>query len=97
MIGPTGEPLAGEALAVAPCHPHTEGGGGPGVPAVRGHEQDRFRGNAELVAAVSKARKTLEDSGFEVDTSTPEEFASVVKAGLERYKKITAEAGIEPE
>src|SRR6516162_2628305 len=32
------------------------------------------RMNAELVAAIStpKARKTLEDSGFEVDTSTPE-------------------------
>ena len=57
------------------------------------------RMNAELVAAIStpKARKALEDSGFEVDTSTPEEFASVIKAGLERYKKITAEAGIEAE
>jgi tripartite-type tricarboxylate transporter receptor subunit TctC len=55
------------------------------------------RMNAELVAAISKARKTLEDSGFEVDTSTPEAFASVVKAGLERYKRITAEAGIEAE
>ena len=57
------------------------------------------RMNAELVAAIStpKVRKTLEDSGFEVDTSTPEEFASVVKAGLERYKRITAEAGIEAE
>jgi tripartite-type tricarboxylate transporter receptor subunit TctC len=55
------------------------------------------RMNAELVAAIStpKARKALEDSGFEVDTSTPEEFANVIKAGLERYKRITAEAGIE--
>ncbi len=57
------------------------------------------RMNAELVAAIStpKARKTLEDSGFEVDTSTPEEFASVIKTGLERYKRITAAAGIDPE
>ena len=57
------------------------------------------RMNAELVSAIStpKARKALEDSGFEVDTSTPEEFASVIKAGLERYKRITAEAGIEAE
>jgi tripartite-type tricarboxylate transporter receptor subunit TctC len=57
------------------------------------------RMNAELVAAIStpKARKALEDSGFEVVTSTPEELASVVKTGLERYKKITAEAGIEAE
>jgi len=55
------------------------------------------RMNAELVAAIStpKTRKALEDGGFEVTTSTPEEFASVIKAGLERYKKITAEAGIE--
>jgi len=55
------------------------------------------RMNAALVAAIStaKARKALEDSGFEVVTSTPEEFAGIVKAGLERYKKITVEAGIE--
>src|SRR5262245_50851869 len=55
------------------------------------------RMNAELVAAIStpKTRKALEDGGFEVNTSTPAEFTSVIKAGLERYKKITAEAGIE--
>jgi hypothetical protein len=39
----------------------------------------------------------LEDNGFEVVTSTPEEFASVVNASLARYKKITAEARIEPQ
>jgi tripartite-type tricarboxylate transporter receptor subunit TctC len=57
------------------------------------------RMNAELVAAIStpKSRKALEDGGFEVITSTPEEFASVVKANLTRYRKITAEAGIEPQ
>jgi len=55
------------------------------------------RMSAELVAAISspKTRKTLEDNGFEVVTSTPEEFANVVKETLARYRKITADAGIE--
>jgi tripartite-type tricarboxylate transporter receptor subunit TctC len=55
------------------------------------------RMNAELVAATStpKAREALEDSGFEVVTSTPEQFADVIKASLARYRRITAEAGIE--
>jgi len=55
------------------------------------------RMNAELVAAISspKTRKTLEDNGFEVATSTSEEFANVIKESLARYRKITAEAGIE--
>jgi tripartite-type tricarboxylate transporter receptor subunit TctC len=55
------------------------------------------RMHAELVAAIStqKARAALEDNGFEVVTSTPEEFASVVKASLASYRRITAEAGIE--
>jgi len=55
------------------------------------------RMNAELVAAVSspRTRKTLEDNGFEVTTSTPEEFATVIRESLARYRKITAEAGIE--
>jgi tripartite-type tricarboxylate transporter receptor subunit TctC len=55
------------------------------------------RMNAELVAAISspQTRKILEDNGFEVVTSTPEEFANVVKESLARYRKITADAGIE--
>jgi tripartite-type tricarboxylate transporter receptor subunit TctC len=55
------------------------------------------RMHAELVAAIStpKARAALEDNGFEVVTSTPEEFANVVKASLASYRRITAEAGIE--
>jgi tripartite-type tricarboxylate transporter receptor subunit TctC len=55
------------------------------------------RMNAELVAAIStpKARAALEAGGFEVVTSTPQEFAGLIKASLERYRKITAEAGIE--
>jgi tripartite-type tricarboxylate transporter receptor subunit TctC len=57
------------------------------------------RMNAELVAAIStpKAREALEDNGFEVVASTPEQFANVIKTSLARYKKITAEAGIEPQ
>ncbi len=55
------------------------------------------RMNAELVTAISspQTRKILEDNGFEVVTSTPEEFANVVKESLVRYRKITADAGIE--
>ena len=55
------------------------------------------RMNAELVAAISlpKTRKTLEDNGFEVATSTPEEFANIIRESLARYRKITAEAGID--
>jgi len=30
-----------------------------------------------------------------VATSTPEEFASIIKESLARYRKITAEAGID--
>jgi tripartite-type tricarboxylate transporter receptor subunit TctC len=53
--------------------------------------------NADLVAAIStpKVREALEDGGFEVVTSTPEGFASVIKESLARYKKIAAAAGIE--
>jgi tripartite-type tricarboxylate transporter receptor subunit TctC len=55
------------------------------------------RMNAELAAAVTspKARKTLEDNGFEVVTSTPEEFAAVIRESVARYRRITAEAGLE--
>jgi tripartite-type tricarboxylate transporter receptor subunit TctC len=57
------------------------------------------RMNGELVAAISsaKTRKTLEDNGFEVVTSTPAELAAVVKTSLALYRKITAEVGIEPQ
>jgi tripartite-type tricarboxylate transporter receptor subunit TctC len=55
------------------------------------------RMNAELVAAISqpKVRKILEDAGFEVVTSTPAQFAGVMKASVEQFRKITADAGIE--
>ena len=54
------------------------------------------RMNAALVKAVNTpgARKTLADNGFDVITSTPAEFASILKQGLERYRKIIADAGI---
>ena len=56
----------------------------------------KLRMSAELVKAISAShvRRTLEDNGFDVVTSTPAEFASILQAGLERYRKITADAGI---
>jgi tripartite-type tricarboxylate transporter receptor subunit TctC len=55
------------------------------------------RMNAALTTALTspKARKILEANGFEVATSTPEEFANVIRESVARYRKITAEAGIE--
>ncbi len=55
--------------------------------------------NAELVAAISsqRTRGILEDSGLEVVTSTPAAFSRVVKDALDRYRKITAAVGIEPQ
>ncbi len=54
------------------------------------------RMNAALVKAVNtpNVRKTLADNGFDVTTSTPAEFAGTLKLGLERYRKIIADAGI---
>jgi tripartite-type tricarboxylate transporter receptor subunit TctC len=55
------------------------------------------RMNAALTAAVTspKARKVLEDNGFEVATSTPEEFANIIRESVAHYRRITAEAGLE--
>jgi tripartite-type tricarboxylate transporter receptor subunit TctC len=57
------------------------------------------RMNAALVKAVNapNVRRTLEDNGFDVTTSTPMEFAGTLKQGLERYRKIIADAGITPQ
>ena len=57
------------------------------------------RMNAELVAATTapRSRKILEEAGFEVVTSSPQQFADLVKANLALYRKITAQAGIEPQ
>jgi tripartite-type tricarboxylate transporter receptor subunit TctC len=55
--------------------------------------------NAELIRAIKTPEVTrrLEDSGFEVITSTPADFSATLRAGIERYRKITADAGIEPQ
>ena len=57
------------------------------------------RMNAELVAATTapRSRKIFEEAGFEVVTSSPQQFADLVKANLALYRKITAQAGIEPQ
>jgi tripartite-type tricarboxylate transporter receptor subunit TctC len=57
----------------------------------------KARLNAALTAAIAapKVRKTLEDNGFEVVGNSPEEFAKVISESVARYRKITAEAGIE--
>lgn len=55
--------------------------------------------NAELVRAIRSPEvvKKLEAGGFEVVTTTPAEFTATLKADIERYKKITADAGIKPQ
>lgn len=52
--------------------------------------------NAALVKAITEpaVRRVLEQSGFEVVTGTPEEFAATLKSAIARYRKITAAAGI---
>ncbi len=54
------------------------------------------RMNAAFVKAITAptVRRLLERSGFAVATSTPEEFATTLKGAIERYRKITADAGI---
>jgi tripartite-type tricarboxylate transporter receptor subunit TctC len=55
--------------------------------------------NAAFVKAIEApaVRKTLEASGFEVVTSTSAEFAAVIKAGLDRYRRIAADARLDPQ
>ena len=55
--------------------------------------------NAAFVKAIEApaVRKTLEASGFEVLTGTSAEFGTIIKAALERYRKIAADARIEPQ
>lgn len=54
--------------------------------------------STELVNAIRtpKVSKGLEDGGFEIITTTPAEFAVALRAAIERYKKIAADAGIKP-
>ena len=53
--------------------------------------------NAILVQTIETptVRKTLEGSGFEVVTSTSAEFGNTIRAALERYRRIAADARIE--
>ena len=55
--------------------------------------------NAALVKTIEtpSVRKTLEGSGFEVTTGTSAQFGTIIKAALERYRKIAADARIEPQ
>ncbi len=55
--------------------------------------------NAAFVKAIEApaVRKTLEASGFEVVTSTSAEFGAVIKAALDRYRRIAADARLEPQ
>jgi tripartite-type tricarboxylate transporter receptor subunit TctC len=54
------------------------------------------RMNAALVKAITAptVRPLLAQSGFEVVTSTPAEFAATLRAAIERYRRITVDAGI---
>lgn len=54
--------------------------------------------HADFVRAIKtpEVTKKLQDGGFEVITTSPSEFAGTLKAGIERYRKITADAGIQP-
>ncbi len=55
--------------------------------------------NAELVKAINapNVKAALEKAGFEVVTSTPDEHRAAIQNGLERFRKITADAGIQPQ
>ena len=55
--------------------------------------------NAALVTAIRtpSVTKSLEASGFEVVTNTPAEFAVTLKSAIDRYRKITSDAGIQPQ
>jgi tripartite-type tricarboxylate transporter receptor subunit TctC len=55
--------------------------------------------NAELIRAIKTPSvvKSLQSGGFEVITSTPAEFVTILKNGMDRYRKITADAGIQPQ
>jgi tripartite-type tricarboxylate transporter receptor subunit TctC len=53
----------------------------------------------ELVASINtpNVRKTLEDNGFDIVASTPEEFGQTLKDAVANYRKIAADVGIEPQ
>jgi len=53
--------------------------------------------NAALIKALNNpaVRKALEANGFEVGTSSPAEFSEIIRASVERFRKIVADSGIE--
>src|SRR5262249_20518175 len=55
--------------------------------------------NATLVKGLNTAetRKWMEGDGVELATSTPDEFAKLIRAETDRWAKIIKAAGIKPE
>ena len=57
------------------------------------------RMNADIVKAItaSDARAKLEGMGMNVIANTPEQFAALIRSGIEQYGRIVKSAGIQPE
>lgn len=55
--------------------------------------------NHQITRAINtpEIRARLETAGYEVTGGTPEQFAAMVAQTIERYRQITAAAGIKPE
>ena len=68
--------------------------GPPGLPA-----PILARLNAEMVKALRtpEVRSKLEEAGLAVIADTPDEFATLLKAGIDQYGQIIKTAGIQPE
>ena len=58
---------------------------------------------AKLNAAILKSLKTpevqqkLQGQGYDVDTSTPEQFASLIRNEVDKWKKVVKEANVKAE
>lgn len=57
----------------------------------------RLNKDIASVTALSDVKELLASQGAEPRTGTPEEFASYIRAQIEFYRKIVADAGIAPE
>jgi len=57
------------------------------------------RMHADFTKAVTTPKVTaaLQQSGFEIVTATPPEFRQMIANGVQRFKKITTDAKIEPQ
>lgn len=55
--------------------------------------------NGEIVKAItaSDSRARLEGMGLNVIANTPEQFAALIRSGIEQYGRIVRSAGIQPE